>query len=240
MNGRRVLLIIGAMRGIGKALAIAVAGEGYDVALNYRSNLDEAEALIAKLGSHGGRAIAVQGNLSVAADADRLVRETVERLGRLDCLVNNAGLGERIEIAKLDEVAFERTLRVNLTGAFLVSQAAWPHMTARGGRLVFLSSGAARTGGAISAAYAASKAGLEGLMHYYATRLRPHRITANAIAPALIESDMTRAMDLPLSDELPMGRLGRADEIWPALRMILETEYLTGQTIHVDAGRYMT
>lgn len=240
MVERKVVLVTGATRGIGKALATAAANEGYDVALNYRAGRDEAEALAAELGLRGGRAIAVAADVGVAADADRLVRTTIERLGRLDCLVNNAGTGERIELGKLDEEAFGRTLRTNLVGAFLVSQAAWPHMTERGGRLVFLSSGAARTGGVISAAYAASKAGLEGLMHYYATYLRPHRITANAIAPALVESDMTRAMDLPPPDQLPLGRLGRAEEMWPALRMILETEYLTGQTIHLDAGRYMT
>ena len=143
-------------------------------------------------------------------------------------------------MSALDEAAFTRTLRANLVSAFLVSQAAVPHMRARGGRLVFLSSGAARTGGGISAAYAASKAGIEGLMHAYATALRPYRITANAIAPALVESDMVRGMALPPPEQMPMGRLGRAEEIWPAVRMIIETEYLTGQTIHVDAGRYMT
>lgn len=105
---------------------------------------------------------------------------------------------------------------------------------------MFLSSGAARTGGGLSAAYAASKAGVEGLMHAYATRLRPYRITANAIAPTLIETAMAKAIPTPPPEELPMGRLGRPDELWPALRLILDTEYLTGQTIHVDAGRYMT
>lgn len=113
-------------------------------------------------------------------------------------------------------------------------------MKARGGRLVFMASGAARTGGKVSATYAASKAGLEGLMHYYASYLRPYRITANAIAPSLIGSDMTRQMDLPPPDKLPLGRLGRPDELWPAVRMILETEYMTGQTIQINAGRYLT
>ena len=112
-------------------------------------------------------------------------------------------------------------------------------MKTNGGRLVFLSSGAARTGGGLSAAYAASKAGVEGLMHYYATALRPYRITANAIAPTLVKSDLMNLM-APQTLGLPLGRLGRVEEIWPALRMIIETEYLTGQTIHIDAGRYMT
>ena len=121
-----------------------------------------------------------------------------------------------------------------------MSQAVIPHMSARGGRLIFMSSLAARTGGLVSAAYAASKAGLEGLMHYYATALLPRRITANAVAPALIGSDMVSALTLPPPDQLPLERFGRADEVWPVVRAILETEYLTGQTIHLNAGRYMT
>ena len=128
----------------------------------------------------------------------------------------------------------------NLLSAFYVSQAAIPHLRTKGGRLIFLSSGAARSGGKISAAYAASKAGMEGLMRYYAAYLREQRITANAIAPSLIDTAMVEQMNLGPTSELPLGRLGRVDEIWPIVRMIVETEYLTGQTIHVNAGRYMT
>jgi 3-oxoacyl-[acyl-carrier protein] reductase len=240
MSEPRVILITGASRGIGKALAIAAAREGHHVVINYRKSADQAEALAEELRRGSRQAIALQADVGIAGDVDRLIGATIEHFGRLDCVVNNAGVGETIAIEALDEVVFSQTLHANLTSAFLVSQAAWPHMTERGGRLVFLSSGAARTGGVLSAAYAASKGGIESLMHYYATYLRRHRITANAIAPSLIETDMARAMTLPPSNELPLGRLGRADEIWPALRMILETEYITGQTIHVDAGRYMT
>ena len=240
MAGRKVVLITGASRGIGKALAAGAAEEGYDVAINYRSQRALAEALAADLSKLGVQARAIQADVGMAEDAGRLVSEVIERFGRVDCLVNNAGVGDVIALQDLDESAFERTLRGNLISAFLVSQAAWPHMMERGGRLVFLSSGAARTGGGLSAAYAASKAGIEGLMHYYATYLRPHRITANAIAPALIESDMVKRMDLPPPGQLPLGRIGRPEELWPALRMIIEPDYLTGQTIHVDAGRCMT
>lgn len=119
---------------------------------------------------------------------------TIGHFGRLDCVVNNAGIGGRIALDALDEAAFSRTIHANLTSAFLVSQAAWPHMTKRGGRLVFLSSGAARTGGGLSAAYAASKGATESLVHYYASYLRPYRITANAIAPAFIETNMAQAL----------------------------------------------
>jgi 3-oxoacyl-[acyl-carrier protein] reductase len=236
----KAILITGAARGIGRALAISAAREGHHVAINCRSVLPEAEALAAELSRGPGRAVAIKADVSVADDVARLVETAIARLGKLDCVVNNAGIGRPIPLDALDEREFSRTLQANLTSAFLVSQAAWPRMVERGGRLVFLSSGAARTGGKLSAAYAASKGGLESLMHYYATYLRPHRITANAIAPSLVESNMVKGMTSSSKDDLPLGRMGRPEELWPALRMILETEYLTGQTIHVDGGRYMT
>lgn len=240
MSERRTILVSGGATGLGKALVEAAAANGYDVAINYRSGREQAERLAADLAGTGIGSVAIQGDVSLASDVDRIIRTTLQTFGRLDCLVNNAGVGQIIGLDDLDEQTFEQTVRINLTGAFLMSQAAWPHMKGKGGRLVFMSSGAARTGGNLSAAYAASKAGVEGLMHYYATNLRHYGITANAIAPALFESAMVGRMTVPPPAELPLGRIGRPDELWPVLRMILDTEYLTGQTIHVDAGRYMT
>ena len=234
-----VVLVTGASRGIGRALAVAAAREGHDVVVNYIKNAAQANALVSELACCPCRVIAVQADVSAADQAKRLVETTVERLGRIDCVVNNAGSGAVIPLDELDEAAFAHTLQVNLTSAFLVSQAAWPYMKMNGGRLVFLSSGAARNGRGLSAAYAASKSGVEGLMHYYGTTLRPYRITASAIAPTAVESNLTNLM-APQTTRLPLGRLGRAEAIWPALRMIIETEYLTGQTIHIDAGLYMT
>lgn len=234
------ILITGAARGLGRALATEAARHGHHVAINYRSDRAGAEALAAELRCGTGQAIALQADVTDAAQVQGLVAATVAHFGGLDCVVNNAGVGTVVDLAALDEASFDAVLRANLTSAFLVSQAAWPHMLAQGGRLVFLSSGAARSGGRLSAAYAASKAGMEGLMHYYATYLRAHRITANAIAPSMVESDMVHRMAPADTASLPFGRLGRAAELWPALRMVLDTEYLTGQTIHIDGGRYMT
>lgn len=241
-DASQVILITGAGRGIGRALAETASAAGHRVALNYRSagGAAEAQGLAARLTADGGEVCALQADVTVAAEAEQLVAGAVARFGRLDAVVNNAGVGERIAIEALDEAAFTRTLHANLTSAFLVSQAAWPRMRAGGGRLIFLSSGAARTGGGLSAAYAASKAGIEGLMHAYATALRPYGITANAIAPTLVESALSQEIEQPRVENMPMGRLGRPDEMWPAVRMILETEYLTGQTVHIDGGRYMT
>jgi 3-oxoacyl-[acyl-carrier protein] reductase len=236
----KVILITGASRGIGSALAVAAAAEGHNVVLNYRSESIEIQQLISDLNGGAGSAVGIRADVGLSEDVKRLIDETRARFGRIDCVINNAGIGEVCPIDRLDLALFQKTLHANLTSAFLVSQAAWPHMTQDGGRLIFMSSAAARTGGGLSAAYAASKAGIEGLMHAYASALRPHRITANAIAPALIESRMANAIDAGPIEDLPMGRMGRPDELWPATRMIIETEYLTGQTIHVNAGRYMT
>ncbi len=240
VNEAKVALITGSSRGIGRELALDCAHYGLSVVVNYVSSEAAAEEIVDQVTEAGGRAIAVQADASVPGDVETLIGRTIEQFGRLDCVINNAGIGNMTTLEKLDAAQFETTVKVNLLSAFLVSQAAIPHMKARGGRLIFMSSLAARTGGGISAAYAASKAGLEGLMHYYATYLLADRITSNAIAPALIASDMVKAMKLPSVDKFPLGRLGEPDEIWPAVRMILETEYMTGQTIHINAGRYMT
>jgi 3-oxoacyl-[acyl-carrier protein] reductase len=175
----------------------AASRDGHHVVINYRATADQAQALAKELGRGTAQAVALQADVCIAKDVDRLIGGTIGHFGRLDCVVNNAGIGGRIALDALDEAAFSRTIHANLTSAFLVSQAAWTHMTKRGGRLVFLSSGAARTGGGLSAAYAASKGGIESLMHYYASYLRPYRITANAIAPAFIETDMAQALALP-------------------------------------------
>lgn len=237
---RQVTLITGASRGIGRQVAVDCAREGHPVVINFARSHDVAEEVVASIVNAGGQAIAVQGDVSVEADARGLISAAVDQYGRLDCVINNAGVGEKIPLESLTSDAFDQVLKLNLLSAFMVSQAAIPRMMKNGGRLIFMSSGAARTGGIISAAYAASKAGMEGLMHYYATYLREHRITANAIAPSLIATDMINRAAHQSDKSLPLGRFGRPDEIWPAVRMIMETEYLTGQTIHIDAGRYMT
>ena len=241
MEAVKTVLITGASRGIGRQLALDCARYGLAVAINYCKNEAPAREVEAEILAMGGQATLVHADVSVETDVTAMVASVIARFGRIDCLVNNAGVGEIVDLQTITTAHFERTLRVNLTSAFMVSQAVIPHMiTSGGGRLIFLSSLAARTGGIVSAAYAASKAGEEGLMHYYATYLMRHKITANAVAPALITSDMTEGLALPPLDTLPLGRLGEAREVWPAVRMILDTEYLTGQTIHLNAGRYMT
>lgn len=240
MEDSKVTLITGASRGIGRQFAIDCARHGFTVVINYVSNDSLAQDVVHEITELGGRAVAIKADVSISSEVDRLIETTLKQFDRIDHMINNAGVGKIVSLEELDAAHFEQTLRLNLLSAFLVSQAAIPHMKSIGGRLIYMSSIAARTGGMVSAAYAASKAGIEGLMHYYATFLLPYRITANAIAPALIASDIVNEMKLPPPDELPLGRVGRPEEIWSTVRMILETEYLTGQTIHINAGRYMT
>ena len=241
MDAVKVVLITGSSRGIGRQLALDCARNGFAVAVNYIGSAAAAQEVVDQISASGSEALPVRADVGNGAEVAAMIDAVMQRFGRIDCVINNAGVGSIVDLQAIDEAHFEQTLRTNLISAFLVSQAAIPHMVAQGGgRLIFMSSLAARTGGLVSAAYAASKAGMEGLMHYYATYLLRHRITANALAPALIASDIVSKMDLPPPDKLPLGRLGRLDELWPAVRMLLETEYITGQTIQVNAGRYMT
>ncbi len=240
MNIEPVVIITGASRGIGRRLALDCARYGLAVVVNFRSDEAAAEAVVQEIQAAGGLACAVRADVSDEAQAQRLVDACIDQFGRLGCVINNAGSGVVRTLDDLDGATFQQTLNANLLSAFHVSRAAIPHLRQKGGRLIFISSGAAHIGGRVSAAYAASKAGMEGLMRYYALYLRDDRITANAIAPLLIETDMLAGMELPPPSDLPLGRLGRPDEVWPAVRMIIETEYLTGQTIHLNAGRYMT
>ena len=237
----RVVLVTGASRGIGRQLALDCGAHGMDVVVNHRSSHAAAEGVVAEVGRRGRRAVAVQADCTRESEVASMVGTALAEFGRIDCLINNAGVGTPVDLEHLTRERFEETLQHNLTSAFLVTQAVVPHMRAAGhGRLIFMSSVAARTGGMVSAAYAASKGGLEALMHYYATHLVRHGITANAVAPALIATDMVEAMPHPPAHTLPLGRLGRPDEVWPAVRMLIDSSYVTGQTIHVSTGMFMT
>ena len=189
---RRVALVTGASRGIGKAIALALAEAGADVAVNYRSRSTEAQAVATAIRNMGRRSVALGADVSDGQAVARLIRGVEETLGPIDVLVNNAGIALRRELEDLSEADFDNTLAVNLKSAFLCSQAVWPGMRARGwGRIVNISSGAARGAGAVGAHYNASKAGMEGLTRGYAARLAKDGITVNAVAPSLIQTDMT-------------------------------------------------
>jgi len=232
----RVALVTGGSRGIGAAIATALARAGAAVAVNYRERADAAEALVAKIIAAGGRATAVGADVSQSTAVTRLVEHTASALGPVDILVNNAGIAIVRGVDDLGESDFDRTIIVNLKSAFLCTQAVVPAMRARKwGRIVNISSGAARGAGAIGPHYNASKAGMEGLTRGYAARLVKDGITVNAVAPSLIETDMMSGRS-DLARNIPLGRLGRPEEVAQAVLMVLGNDYMTGQTIVLNGG----
>jgi 3-oxoacyl-[acyl-carrier protein] reductase len=237
----RVALVSGASRGIGRAIAVALAAAGADVAVNFHKQEAAAHEVCAEVREFGRRAVPVQANVALSSEVDRLVG-TVERdLGAVDILVNNAGISQIKPFADLNEKDWDELLAVNLKSAFLVTQRVLPGMRSRRwGRIINLSSVAAQTGGVIGPHYAASKAGLIGLTHSYASLLAKEGITANAIAPALIRTDMVASNPNVSPERLPVGFFGDPEEISRVAVLLAESEFITGQTISVNGGWYMT
>lgn len=237
----RVALVTGASRGIGRSIAIALATSGADVAVNYRKQQSAAAEVCSEIQRLGRHAIPLQADVSVSPDVDRLVSSVERDLGPVDILVNNAGITQVKHFADLIEADWDEILRVNLKSAFLVTNRVLPGMRQRRwGRIINLSSVAAQTGGVIGPHYAASKAGLIGLTHSYAALLAKEGVTANAIAPALIATDMVTSNPNASPDRLPVGFFGSPDEIGRAAALLAESDFITGQTICVNGGWYMT
>src|SRR6266850_1646684 len=231
-----IALVTGASRGIGAAIAIALAEAGAAVAVNYRERADDAETVVGKIRGMGGRAIAIAADVSQAAAVARMADQAASALGPIDILVNNAGLAIVRGIDDLTESDFDVTIAVNLKSAFLCTQAVLPGMRAKKwGRIVNISSGAARGAGAIGVHYNASKAGMEGLTRGYAARLVKEGITVNAVAPSLIETDMMKGQP-QLASRIPLGRFGTADEVASAVMLLIQNPYMTGQTIAMSGG----
>lgn len=232
-----VALVTGGSRGIGAAVAVTLAEAGASVAVNYRERAADAEAVVAKIKEKGGRAIALAAaDVSQGTAVTDMVRQATAALGPIDILINNAGIAIVRSIDEITEAEFDQTIAVNLKSAFLCIQAVVPSMRARKwGRIVNISSGAARGAGVIGPHYNASKAGMEALTRGYAARLVKEGITVNAVAPTLIETDMMRGRP-ELVRNIPLGRLGQPDEVAQAVLMVLGNGYMTGQTIHLNGG----
>ncbi len=232
----RVALVTGGSRGIGAAIARDLAQAGAAVAVNYRAQADEANAVVEELRRAGARAIAIQADVSQAAEVAKMVARVTSEIGPVDILVNNAGIALTRGVDDLTEADFDQTISVNLKSVFLCIQAVLPTMRQRKwGRIVNISSGAARGAGSIGPHYNASKAGMEGLMRGYAARLVKDGITVNAVAPSLIETDMMKGQP-DLKNRIPLGRLGRPEEVSKAVMMLIDNPYMTGQTIAMSGG----
>jgi 3-oxoacyl-[acyl-carrier protein] reductase len=233
----RIALVTGASRGIGAAIAVGLAEAGAAVVVNYRERTDDAEAVAAEIRAQGGKALTVAADVSLRDPVAAMVARVAAELGPVDVLVNNAGIGIVRGVDDLTEEEFDITIAVNLKSAFLCTQAVLPAMRARHwGRIVNVSSGAARGAGGIGVHYNASKAGMEGLTRGYAARLVKEGITVNAVAPSLIETDMTRARRDKIVPRIPLGRMGYPKEVAQAVLMVIGNPYITGQTVQLNGG----
>jgi 3-oxoacyl-[acyl-carrier protein] reductase len=235
----RTALVTGASRGIGRAIAIALAEAGASVAVNYHQREEEAERTVEAIKQTGSPSAAFRADVAEARAVAAMVAEVEKALGPIDILVNNAGIALRQTLDEMTEADFDRTITNNLKSAFLCTQAIWPGMRVRGwGRIVNISSGAARGAGGFGVHYNASKAGLEGLTRGYAARLVKHGITVNAVAPSLIDTEMIAAQRAESAGRIPLGRLGTVEEVAAAVVMVASNPYMTGQTVLVNGGMY--
>jgi 3-oxoacyl-[acyl-carrier protein] reductase len=237
----RVALVTGASRGIGAGIAVALARAGADVAVNFRERAEAAKAVCGEITAMGRQAITVQADVSVSAEVKRMVAEVEQPLGKIDILINNAALAYPRKFEHITEEEWDQILTANLKSVFLLTQAVISGMRKRKwGRIINLSSVAAQTGGAVGAHYAASKAGIIGLTHSCASAFVKEGITVNAIAPALIETDMVTNNPNASPAMIPMGHFGKVADVASVAVMLALNEYVTGQTISVNGGWYMT
>jgi 3-oxoacyl-[acyl-carrier protein] reductase len=243
----RVALVTGGSRGLGRAIALALGGQGADVAVNYRDNAAAAEEVAGQIRVMGRRAVVIQGDTSLGRGAcDAIVAAAIGQLGKVDILVNNAGITRDNLMVRMDEEDWDSVLGTNLSGPFWMTRAiARPMMKARYGRIINMSSAAGRMGNAGQANYAAAKAGLIGLTKTTARELASRGITCNALAPGLIETDLTANLPPAAAEAIkiltPMGYTGSVDDVAGAAVYLAsdEARYVTGQVIGVDGGMVM-
>jgi 3-oxoacyl-[acyl-carrier protein] reductase len=234
----RVALVTGGSRGIGEAIAIALAKAGAAVAVNYRERSQEAAAVVENIQRNGGRAAAFAADVSLAGAVRGMISDVESQLGPIDILVNNAGIAVSRGLDDITEEDFDRTVAVNLKSAFLCTQGVLAGMRERRwGRIVNISSIAGRGAGSVSVAYNASKAGLEGLTRGYASRLAPEGVTVNAVAPGLIDTEMGKPLiEAGVVARIPVGRSGTGEEIAQAAMLLVRDGFITGQTLAVNGG----
>ena len=233
----RTALVTGASRGIGKAIAIALAEAGANVAVNYRERKTEAEETVKIIKALGRKSAAFQADVSNAKAVTDLIQRIEAALGPIDILVNNAGVALRRSLDELTEEDFDRTIATNLKSAFLCTHAVFNSMRTRGwGRIINISSGAARAAGVVGVHYNASKAGMEGLTRGYAARLAKDGVTVNAVAPSLIDTEMIGPHRSENIGRIPVGRLGTGEEVAAVVVVMAANSYITGQTVQVNGG----
>ncbi len=239
-------LVTGASRGIGRAVALKLAAEGAKVALNFAGNEAAANAVCEEIKSAGGQAILVKADVSDEAAVQQMVQTVAEAFGRIDILVNNAGITRDGLLARMKEEDWDAVLSTNLKGVFLTTKAATKlMMKQRAGRIVNMASVVGVTGNAGQANYSAAKAGVIGFTKTIAKELASRGITANAVAPGFIDTDMTSALSDKAKEAalsgIPLGRMGTPEDIAAAVLFLVsdQASYITGQVLNVDGGMVM-
>jgi 3-oxoacyl-[acyl-carrier protein] reductase len=240
----RVALVTGGSRGIGKATALALATEGAKVVVNYASSSNAAEEVVKEIIEAGSEAIALQADVSQVEQVDHLIKQTLDKFGRIDILVNNAGITKDTLLLRMKPEEWQAVIDLNLTGVFLCTRAVSKIMLKqKAGRIINITSVAGQMGNPGQANYSAAKAGVIGFTKTVAKELATRGVTVNAVAPGFIETDMTN--DLKSDDIIkfiPLGRYGKPEEIAGMIRFLAAdpaAAYITGQVFNVDGGMVM-
>ena len=237
-------LVTGGGRGIGRAIALALAESGMEVVVNYSNSAAAAEEVVELITESGGKAYALQANVAMEEDVDGLIKTVLERSGRLDVLVNNAGITRDGLLMRMKTSEWQAVIDLNLTGVFLCSRAvARPMLKQKSGRIINITSVVGLMGNAGQANYAAAKAGVVGLTRSTAKELASRGITVNAVAPGFIATDMTKDLDVDaILRDIPLGTFGTQEQVAGAVRFLATdpaSAYITGQVLQVDGGMVM-
>ena len=239
-------LVTGASRGIGRSIALQLAEEGYNVAVNYAGSKDKAEAVVEEIKAKGVDSFAIQANVANGDEVKAMIKEVVSQFGSVDVLVNNAGITRDNLLMRMKEQEWDDVIDTNLKGVFNCIQKVTPQMLRqRGGAIINLSSVVGAVGNPGQANYVATKAGVVGLTKSSARELASRGITVNAVAPGFIVSDMTDALSDELKDQMleqiPLARFGEDTDIANTVAFLAsdKAKYITGQTIHVNGGMYL-
>lgn len=239
-------LITGATRGIGKQIAITLAKQGYNIALNYRKENEELENTKKEIEKIGVQILAVKGDVANFEDCENFVKQVIERFGQIDVLVNNAGITKDMLLMRMKKEDFEQVIDTNLVGTFNVTKNVVPYMTkARSGRIINISSVVGISGNAGQTNYSASKAGIIGFTKSLAKEIASRNILVNAVAPGFIETNMTDVLKDDVKQEIakniPLKRMGTAQDVANVVKFLAsdDSSYITGQVINVDGGMLM-
>lgn len=242
----KVAFITGSTRGIGKQIAITLAKNGYDVVINYRNENEDLINTKKEIEAQHVKCLAVQGDIANFEDCERMIKEAIDKFGKIDVLVNNAGITKDMLLMRMKKEDFEQVIDVNLIGTFNMTKNAIAYMMkARSGRIINLSSVVGIVGNAGQTNYAASKAGIIGFTKSLAKEVASRNILVNAIAPGFIETDMTGVLKEDVKEEIaksiPLKRMGTVEDVANLVKFLAseESSYITGQVIHVDGGMVM-